>query len=130
MTNENKAETLKKIDNMQPLNLTNLWHGIRDGLALFSEGEDGQPGSTGRVPALLVLTDGVPTYMCPPRGYISQLRSMEPLPATIHTFGFGYSLKSGLLKSIAEIGGGNYSFIPDAGMLVSQGPPHLVVCRD
>ncbi|KAK4033304.1 hint-domain-containing protein [Parachaetomium inaequale] len=117
MTDENKAETLKKIDSMQPLNLTNLWHGIRDGLGLFLEGEDGQPGSTGRVPALLVLTDGVPTYMCPPRGYIPQLRTMEPLPATIHTFGFGYSLKSGLLKSIAEIGGGNYSFIPDAGML-------------
>jgi hypothetical protein len=43
---------------------------------------------------------------------------MEQLPATIHTFGFGYSLRSGLLKSIAEIGGGTYSFIPDAGMIV------------
>lgn len=42
---------------------------------------------------------------------------MGPLPATIHTFGFGYKLKSGLLKSIAEIGRGNYAFIPDAGMI-------------
>ena len=42
---------------------------------------------------------------------------MMPLPATIHTFGFGYSLRSGLLKSIAEIGNGNYAFIPDAGMI-------------
>jgi hypothetical protein len=42
---------------------------------------------------------------------------MGPLPASIHTFGFGYSLRSGLLKSIAEIGGGNYAFIPDAGMI-------------
>lgn len=42
---------------------------------------------------------------------------MGPLPATLHTFGFGYHLRSGLLKSIAEIGGGNYSFIPDAGMI-------------
>lgn len=42
---------------------------------------------------------------------------MMPLPATIHTFGFGYNLRSGLLKSIAEIGGGNYGFIPDAGMI-------------
>lgn len=40
-----------------------------------------------------------------------------PFPATIHTFGFGYQLRSGLLKSIAEIGNGNYAFIPDAGML-------------
>lgn len=43
---------------------------------------------------------------------------MGPLPAAIHTFGFGNDIKSGLLKSIAEVGGGNYSFIPDAGMVV------------
>lgn len=40
-----------------------------------------------------------------------------PFAPTIHTFGFGYNLRSGLLKSIAEIGGGNYGFIPDAGMI-------------
>jgi len=48
---------------------------------------------------------------------------MGPLPATIHTFGFGYELRSDLLKSIAEVGGGNYSFISDAGMIV--GPMQL-----
>lgn len=42
------------------------------------------------------------------------------LPATIHTFGFGYDIKSGLLKSISETGGGNYAFIPDAGMIVRE----------
>ncbi|KAH6617178.1 hint-domain-containing protein [Chaetomium tenue] len=114
MTDENKAKTLKNIEDMEPLSSTNMWHGIRDGLGLFSEVEG---GSTGRVPALLVLTDGMPNHMCPPKGYVPMLRSMEPLPATIHTFGFGYELRSGLLKSIAEVGGGNYSFIPDAGML-------------
>lgn len=46
-----------------------------------------------------------------------KLTSMLPLPAPIHTFGFGYSLRSGLLKSIAEIGNGSYAFIPDAGMI-------------
>jgi hypothetical protein len=50
---------------------------------------------------------------------------MEQLPATISTFGFGYDLRSGLLKSIAEISGGDYSFIPDAGMIVS--PEHFAV---
>lgn len=54
---------------------------------------------------------------CPPAGYIPKLRAKLPLPATIHTFGFGYHLRSGLLKSIAEIGSGNYAFIPDAGMI-------------
>ncbi|KXX78807.1 Inter-alpha-trypsin inhibitor heavy chain H3 [Madurella mycetomatis] len=114
MTASNKANTLEKIEGMRPLDLTNLWHGIRDGLGLFNTGEEDRGG---RVPALLVLTDGMPNYMCPPRGYIPKLRAMEPLPATIHTFGFGYQLRSGLLKSIAEVGGGNYSFIPDAGMI-------------
>jgi hypothetical protein len=53
----------------------------------------------------------------PAAGFIPKIRNMGPLPASIHTFGFGYSLRSGLLKSIAEIGGGNYAFIPDAGMI-------------
>ena len=39
------------------------------------------------------------------------------VPPSIHTFGFGYSLRSGLLQSIAEIGDGNFAFIPDAGMI-------------
>ncbi len=39
-----------------------------------------------------------------------------PVP-TIHTFGFGYSIRSELMQSIAEVGKGNYSFIPDAGMI-------------
>lgn len=50
-------------------------------------------------------------------GYIPKLRTMMPFPGSIHAFGFGYRLRSGLLKSIAEIGGGNYAFIPDAGMI-------------
>jgi hypothetical protein len=48
---------------------------------------------------------------------------MGRLPATLHTFGFGFNLRSGLLKSIAEIGGGTYSFIPDAGMIVKNSCP-------
>lgn len=56
----------------------------------------------------------------PLQGYVNGIRSMAPLPAAVHTFGFGNDIKSGLLKSIAEIGGGNYSFIPDAGMVVSM----------
>lgn len=60
-----------------------------------------------------------PINRCPAQGYVSKIRGMHPLPATIHTFGFGYEIKSGLLKSIAEIGDGNYAFIPDAGMIVS-----------
>ncbi|KAK0616764.1 ribosomal protein L13e-domain-containing protein [Immersiella caudata] len=111
MTASNKRSTKKKIEGMAPKDITNLWGGIQSGLGLF----DKEPN--GKVPALMVLTDGMPNHMCPSMGYVHKLRSMGQLPATLHTFGFGFSLRSGLLKSIAEIGGGNYSFIPDAGMI-------------
>jgi hypothetical protein len=55
----------------------------------------------------------------PLQGYVGSIQNMTPLPAAIHTFGFGNDIMSDLLKSIAEVGGGNYSFIPDAGMVVS-----------
>ncbi len=50
---------------------------------------------------------------------MKKLWSRLPMPATIHTFGFGRNLESCLLKSIAEIGNGNYSFIPHAGMIAN-----------
>ncbi|KAK3375866.1 ribosomal protein L13e-domain-containing protein [Lasiosphaeria ovina] len=113
MTASNKHKTSKKLDHLKPQGITNLWGGIVEGLKLFDRAA-GSPD--GKVPALMVLTDGVPNHMCPPHGYVHKLRQMQLKP-TVHTFGFGYTLRSGLLKSIAEVGGGNYSFIPDAGMI-------------
>ncbi|KAK2058676.1 von Willebrand factor type A domain-containing protein [Colletotrichum caudatum] len=114
MDAKNKALAEKNIGDMAPVDATNLWHGLLEGIKLFSAAGE---ANTGRVPAMMVLTDGMPNHMCPIQGYVPKLRGMEQLPASIHTFGFGYFLRSGLLKSIAEIGGGNYSFIPDAGMI-------------
>ncbi|KAK3682298.1 hint-domain-containing protein [Podospora appendiculata] len=114
MSPAGKNKARKSIASMRPEVATNLWHGLQEGLKLFLKASR---SPSGKVPALMILTDGMPNHMCPPQGYINKLRSMEEIPATIHTFGFGYSLRSGLLKSIAEIGGGNYSFIPDAGMI-------------
>ncbi|KAL2022493.1 hypothetical protein VTK56DRAFT_5322 [Thermocarpiscus australiensis] len=45
MTPENKAETLKKIEQIKPLDITSLWHGI---LNLFRD--NGQPDSIARHP--------------------------------------------------------------------------------
>ncbi|KAI0969626.1 hint-domain-containing protein [Xylaria arbuscula] len=112
MTESHKIRVGKEVDKMQTEGATNLWAGITKGLALFESG-----GSSGRVPALMVLTDGQPNHMCPPQGYVKKLRTMGALPASINTFGFGYSIRSGLLKSIAEACDGNYAFIPDAGMI-------------
>ncbi|KAI1419229.1 hint-domain-containing protein [Xylaria sp. FL1777] len=112
MTQARKKELSTRIDSIYAEGPTNLWGGITKGLELFEDG-----GSSGRVPALMVLTDGQPNYMCPPQGYVRKLQTMSPLPAAINTFGFGYEIRSGLLKSIAETCNGNYAFIPDAGMI-------------
>lgn len=130
MNKENKELAIKNVKSMMPLDATNLWQGLLDGIKQFKTDEE--PSTN--VPAIMILTDGMPnhmyvsTYHCtlkythirlrnPAAGFVPKIRAMGSLPASIHTFGFGYSLKSGLLKSIAEIGGGNYAFIPDAGMI-------------
>ncbi|KAF3761998.1 hypothetical protein M406DRAFT_342654 [Cryphonectria parasitica EP155] len=112
MTPVNKKEAEAKVDSMMIETCTNLWQGLKDGIKLFENEEN-----NGRVPAVLVLTDGMPNYMCPGPGYVPALRAMGNIVPSIHTFGFGYQLRSGLLKSIAELGRGSYSFIPDAGMI-------------
>lgn len=113
MNPSNKKRTRGNIEKMATQDCTNLWHGILSGIKLF----DGDAATNDRVPAIMVLTDGMPNHMCPAQGYVPKIRSMGRLPATINTFGFGYDLRSGLLKSIAEVSGGNYAFIPDAGMI-------------
>ncbi len=112
MNAENKNDTISRIKNLGVGGLTNMWHGIKKGIQLFQNAT-----KSDNITALMVMTDGLPNHMCPPQGYVPKLRSYPQLPATIHTFGFGYSIRSGLLKSIAEVGGGNYAFIPDSGML-------------
>ncbi|KAI1741498.1 U-box domain-containing protein [Xylaria scruposa] len=112
MSTVHKKVVNSKIDNISANGQTNLWSGIKTGLELFQRG-----GAGARVPALMVLTDGQPNHMCPQQGYVKRLHSLCPLPAIINTFGFGYIIRSGLLKSIAEVSNGNYAFIPDAGMI-------------
>ncbi|CAK7230754.1 hypothetical protein SBRCBS47491_007695 [Sporothrix bragantina] len=112
MTPANKTQANAKIESMVPEDSTNLWQGMLTGISLFKSKEQ-----SGRVPAIMILTDGMPNFMSPAQGYIPKMRTIGPVPAPIYTFGFGYHLRSGLLKSISEFTGGNYAFIPDAGMI-------------
>ncbi|EFX02291.1 von willebrand factor type a domain containing protein [Grosmannia clavigera kw1407] len=112
MTQVNKAKALQVILDLEPLTVTNLWKGLTAGIEIFSS-----KAQFSSVPSIMLLTDGLPNFMHPPQGYIPKLRTFGKLPAPIHTFGFGYNLRSGLLKSISELTGGNYAFISDAGML-------------
>lgn len=96
-----------------PIQLTNLWAGMKMGIEMAHEvGED-------FVSSIFVLTDGIPN-VDPPLGYersMHRLLSRYPLFGTISTFGFGYQLNSPLLSQIAKDGGGYFSFIPDAGFV-------------
>lgn len=58
MTAGKKSETHVNIDSMRPSGATNLWHGILEGLKLFNDKRH-----TGRVPAIMVLTDGQPNHL-------------------------------------------------------------------
>lgn len=93
--------------------MTNLWAGLSEGVKLACQvGPDFNN-------SVFVLTDGLPN-VDPPLGY---KRSMERLLAkhriygSVSTFGFGYSLDSCLLNDLSRLGGGCFSFIPDAGFV-------------
>lgn len=58
MTDENKTTARKNIKSMQPKDATNLWQGILTGLKQFEDVK-----SDGKVPAVMVLTDGMPNHM-------------------------------------------------------------------
>ncbi|CCC09715.1 unnamed protein product [Sordaria macrospora k-hell] len=93
MTALNKKKTERNLGGMQPTSATNLWGGIVEGLKLF--GKDN--GGSGRVPALMVLTDGMPNHMCPAQGYVAKLKGME--------------------RAWRRLEAGVIRFIPDAGMI-------------
>jgi hypothetical protein len=131
-----KKTTQRKIEGLRDVACTNLWAGIRAGLDLFAKSSQVE-----NVQGLYILTDGMPNHMCPKQGWVArrpckpltdnnddryvnklgpmleQAAKKRPVIPTIHTFGFGYDIRSDLMQSIAEVGKGNYAFIPDAGMI-------------
>ncbi|KAK8205400.1 hint-domain-containing protein [Phyllosticta paracitricarpa] len=120
MGEANKEAVLSKLEELEPSGQTNLWAGLRTAYTLF----DRAPAS-GNAAALYLMSDGEPKQRGQPEiDYVSKLKPMLKrthaqlkAPRSIHTFGFGYKIRSDVLQSIAEVGGGNYAFISDAGML-------------
>ena len=55
----------------------------------------------------------------PDQGYAAALRAKGPLSTDIYTLGFGDGIKSCVLRTIAEIGGGYCGFIQNAEVVVS-----------
>lgn len=117
MDEEGKAAAMAGIVSLNADGQTNIWDGLHTGLEVLRKG--GGAASTGRVSSCLLLTDGQPNVV-PPSGHVPMLRryiDKNSLPATIHTFGFGYNLDSVLLHELASEVGGLYSFIPDASLV-------------
>jgi uncharacterized protein YegL len=73
-----------------------------------------------RSSVIFVFTDGEPSNEV---NYVKRSfdikKKSNPYLIPIHTFGFGYQLKSELLNYISAETNGSYSFIPEAGMLAT-----------
>lgn len=124
MTPENIAIAREKVNSMRPENSTNIWAGLELGMNMF-KGVDG-------INAVMLLTDGEPNLghfcdehdrRCPDRKnggpcgpflVKDYLAANSDISCEVHTFGFGIKLKKNLLSSIAEFGGGTYTFLPDS----------------
>lgn len=97
---------------------TNLWGGLELGLRAAAAAR-----TPSRRQLVLLLTDGLPQYNnygTPPdekANLKAMLAELENNDIEVHCFGFGYSLNTELLDSLAEIGHGTYNFIPDGSMV-------------
>lgn len=126
MTTSGKEEVLSLVNTLRAEGTTNLWDGLKKGLDTLAEASTvinntNITDNEKRNAALFLLTDGEPNVE-PPRGHIPMLKRYREknqghFPGIISTFGFGYSVKSSLLRDIATEGGGMYAFIPDAGFV-------------
>src|SRR3989338_1989859 len=110
-----KKKAIEKLENLGPEGSTNVW----DGLRLAMDSTINNPLCAKTNTCLILFTDGEPNIN-PPRGIVPTFEKYikeHPLNSTIHSFGFGYSLDSELLKDIAMNGSGAYSYIPDCSMV-------------
>jgi hypothetical protein len=104
---------------IRPTGGTNIWGGLLAALTVAAKTPDENN-------VIIFQTDGEPdpTYT-PGRGIIATFRRWREdnprVRVTVNTIGYGYGerLDTPLLREIAEVGGGVYSYVPDAGMVGS-----------
>jgi len=112
MTSDNKTKAKTVREKLSPCGGTQLWSGLECGLDVLKN----KIGSSGKNASLFLLTDGEPSD----KGHLALLEKYmdkNPLKCTINTFGFGYSLDSALLTSLAHQGNGVFAFIPDSSLV-------------
>ena len=110
-----KALALAALDAIVTEGATNIWDGLFKSMEQLRTNYD-----TGRVPCVMLMTDGQPNIN-PPRGHIPMLTryfdSYSEFSCVVNTYGFGTNLDSELLDDIAEQMHGSYCYIPDSGFV-------------
>jgi hypothetical protein len=113
MNEAGRALAQQKLAELHANGGTDIWKGLKHGLDALRTGAD-----NGRLGHVMLLTDGASQDRDSILPNVQKYKDThERLPGTITTFGFGYSLDSELLVTLAEVGSGAYSFIPDAGFV-------------
>ena len=111
----NKGTMNIQLDQLRPLNTTNIWAGIQMSLDILRT-----TSPECRNKSIFLLTDGVPNII-PPRGHeamIEKYKRQHNFQCPINCYGFGYDLDSPLLDTISKMTGGDgYAFIPDSSLL-------------
>jgi hypothetical protein len=111
----NKATMNIQLDQLRPLNTTNIWAGIQLSMDILRS-----TSPECRNKSIFLLTDGVPNIV-PPRGHeamIDKYQRQNKFMCPINCYGFGYDLDSPLLDTISKMTGGDgYAFIPDSSLL-------------
>jgi len=92
---------------------TNISNGLLQGFATL------ETSTKGRVAHMMLLTDGETEEGAAGVRHAldSYLSQHEKLPCTVSAFGFGSDACTPVLRSIARLGSGSYSYIPDAGFV-------------
>lgn len=116
VTDDNIDSIVEKINSMRPRGGTNIYKPIQHIIKDLSERTD-----QSRNAAILLLTDGMPNHCGSYSEEEGAVRLYKKLGVfyPIYTFGFGYSLKKGLMYNIAQKTGGVNSHIPDGSFVAT-----------
>ena len=107
MTPDNKSKVLSLVNALRPGGSTNIWEGLEKSLHMCTDC------------AVLLFTDGQPTVgITTIDKYLGSYRLKHPMTNNnIYTFGFSNDVNSELLDKIANVGHGQFYFIPDSTMI-------------
>lgn len=119
MTPAGKAAAKSCLSKITARGGTNIWTGLQRGLAIAEAAAD-----TNKNIVITLQTDGESDpQLNPPRGIVPTLQAwLDNHPTarvTIHTVGYGFGdrLDTKLLRQIADVGHGTYSYTPDGSMV-------------